>query len=154
MNRSPSSIILQLDTPPTGGVPRILASVLKQLTPAAAVEIADRTGPEMRRLVFRARAGRPINAGAFLAICAAIGIDPVDGSSRAPRAVPARVAWRMVGVGLSIARRLRRQDLRSAAKVIGISASTLCRIEAGDAVSVESLLALCRYIGVHPRTTW
>jgi hypothetical protein len=116
----------------------------------AAVEIADRAGSGMRGPVFRARAGKPINAGAFLAICAAIGIDPTDGSSRAPRAIPARIAWPMVGAGLRIARRLRRDDMRSAAKVIGISASTLCRIEAGDAVSVESLLASCRYVGVHP----
>jgi hypothetical protein len=119
-------------------------------TTAAACEIADRAGPCMRRQVFRARAGRPVNAGAFLALCGAAGIDPVDGSARPPKRVPACIAWPLVGAGLRITRRLRRQELRSTARQIGVCAATLCRVEAGDAVSIESLLAVCRFVGVHP----
>jgi hypothetical protein len=130
----------------------VLAAALRQLapSPAAAVEIADRAGADMRRHVFRARAGKPINAGAFLALCGAIGVDPVDCSPRAPRRVSARIEWRLVGAGLRIVRLVLRQDQRSAAKAIGISAATLCRVEAGDAVSVQTLLAVCAFIGVHP----
>jgi DNA-binding XRE family transcriptional regulator len=119
-------------------------------SPSAAVEIADRAGPDMRGHVFRARSGKPINAGAFIALCGAVGIDPVDGSARPPRRVPARITWPMVGAGLRVVRRLRHQDQRSAAKTIGISPATLCRVEAGDAVSVDTLLAVCAFIGVHP----
>jgi DNA-binding XRE family transcriptional regulator len=130
----------------------VLAAALRDAacSSGAAVEIADRAGSDMRGHLFRARAGKPINAGAFLALCGAVGIDPVDGSIRALKRVPAHVAWPMVGAGLRITRRLRCQDQRSAAKAIGVSAATLCRIEAGDAVSVESLLAVCRFIGTHP----
>ena len=130
----------------------LLASALKKMapTPGAAVEIADRAGSDMRRHVFRARAGKPINAGAFLALCGAVGIDPADGSTRMSRIVPSHVAWPMVGMGLRIARQLRHHDQRTAAQLIGTSASTVCRIEAGDTVSVESFLAACRYIGAHP----
>jgi hypothetical protein len=130
----------------------VLAAVLKKIAPSpgAAVEIGDRAGPEMHGHVFRARAGKPINAGAFLALCGAIGIDPVDCSPRAPMRVSARIEWRMVGAGLRIVRLVLRQDQRSAAKAIGISAATLCRVEAGDAVSVETLLAVCAFMGVHP----
>jgi DNA-binding Xre family transcriptional regulator len=130
----------------------VLAATLRALasSPAAAVEIAERAGPDMRGHVFRARSGKPINAGAFVALCGAVGIDPVDGSARPPRQVPSRIAWPMVGAGLRIMRRLRHQDQRAAAKAIGISAATLCRVEAGDSVSVETLLAVCAFIGVHP----
>jgi DNA-binding XRE family transcriptional regulator len=130
----------------------MLAAALKVITasPAAAIEIADRAGPDMRGNIFRARSGKPINAGAFVALCGAVGIDPVDGSARPPRRVSSRIAWPTVGASLRIVRRLRHQDQRSAAKTIGISAATLCRVEAGDAVSVHTFLAVCRFIGVHP----
>jgi hypothetical protein len=119
-------------------------------TAAAACEIADRAGADLRRHVFRARAGRPVNAGAFLALCGAAGIDPVDGSARSPKRVPAGIAWSLVGEGLRITRRLRREELRSAARHVRLSPATLSRAEAGDALSIESLLAVCRFIGVHP----
>jgi DNA-binding Xre family transcriptional regulator len=130
----------------------LLAAALKRVATSstAAVEIADRAGTDMRRQVFRARAGKPVNAGAFLALCGALGIDPADGSSRAPRQVSSKFSWPMLAAGLRVARRLRHHDQRSAARVIGVSAATLCRAEAGDAVSVESLLAICRFIGTHP----
>jgi MT-A70 len=147
----PSANLSSADSPAAPTCARaVLAAALKGVapSPAAAVEIADRAGADMRGHIFRARAGKPINAGAFLAICGALGIDPVDGSTRPPRAVPACIAWPLVGAGLRIVRR--HQGQRSAAKTIGISAATLCRVEAGDAVSVETLLAVCAFIGTHP----
>jgi DNA-binding XRE family transcriptional regulator len=129
----------------------ILAKALQVAAPSstALAEIADRAGG-LRRQIFRARAGKQINAGAFLALCAVIGIDPVNGLPRPVRVVPSSIAWPMVGAALRIARRLRHHDQRSAAQVIGMSAATVCRIEAGDPVSIESLLSVCRFIGVHP----
>jgi DNA-binding XRE family transcriptional regulator len=130
----------------------LLAAALGKVmaSPAAATEIAARAGNHMRGPMLRARAGKSINAGAYLALCGVLGLDPVDGSPRPVKRVASRVVWPMVGAGLRIVRRLRDQDQRSAAKAIGISAATLCRVEAGDAVSIETLLSVCRFIGVHP----
>jgi DNA-binding XRE family transcriptional regulator len=134
----------------TSPSPRATLAANLRTVAAPSVDIADRVGTDMRSAIFRARAGKPINAGAYLALCGAFGLDPVDGSARQVKRVPAHVAWPMVGAGLRIARRLRHQDQRSAARVIGISAATLCRVEAGDAASVETLLAVCKFIGTHP----
>jgi DNA-binding XRE family transcriptional regulator len=123
-----------------------LAATLRTVA-ASPVDIADR---DLRGAFFRARAGKPINAGAYLALCGAVGLDPVDGSPRPIQRVPAHVSWPAVGAGLKIIRQLRGQDQRSAAKAIGISAATLCRVEAGDAASVDTLLAVCSFIGTHP----
>jgi DNA-binding XRE family transcriptional regulator len=136
----------------TSPSPRATLAANLRTVAVSPVDIADRVGADMRGAILRARAraGKPINAGAYLALCGAIGLDPVDGSARQMKHVPAHVAWPMVGAGLRIARRLRHQDQRSAARVIGISAATLCRVEAGDAASVETLLAVCKFIGTHP----
>jgi DNA-binding Xre family transcriptional regulator len=145
---TPSALFVSVDVSPRD----MLAAALKTFASSSAVaaEIADRAGNDMRRHVFRARAGKPVNAGAFLALCGALGIDPADGSYRPPSRVSSNVSWPALGTSLRSARQLRHQDQRSAARVIGVSAATLCRAEAGDAVSVESLLAICRFIGVHP----
>jgi DNA-binding Xre family transcriptional regulator len=129
----------------------LLSRALQAAAPssAALAEIADRAGG-LRTQIFRARKGKPVNAGAFLSLCAVIGIDPVDGSPRPVKVVPSTIAWPMVAVALRISRRLRHHDQRSAAQVIGISAATVCRVEAGNPVSIESLVAACRFIGVHP----
>jgi DNA-binding XRE family transcriptional regulator len=128
-----------------------LANALRQTAPSSAdiMEIADRAGG-LRRQALLARAAKPVNAGAFLALCGAIGIDPVDGSSRAIKAVPASISWALVGAGLKITRQLRGYNQRSVARIAEISASTVCRVETGKPVSVESLLAICRFIGAHP----
>jgi hypothetical protein len=134
----------------TSPSPRATLAATLRTVAASPLDIADRVGADMRGAIFRARAGKPINAGAYLALCGAIGLDPVDGSARQVKRVAAHVAWPMVGVGLKIARCLRHQDQRSAAKAIGISAATLCRVEAGSAASVETLIAVCKFIGTHP----
>jgi hypothetical protein len=130
----------------------VLAFVLREVAPngSAAVEIADRVGPDMRCQVFRARAGKPIHAGAFLALCGAVGIDPASGTERPSKKVAPEIAWPMVGARLKFVRRLRYLDQRAAAQIVGTSAATICRVEGGVAVSVESFLAICRFTGVHP----
>jgi hypothetical protein len=134
----------------TPASPRATLAATLRTVAASPVDIASRVGADMRGAILRARAGKPINAGAYLALCGAVGVDPLDGSPRPPKRVSTGVAWPMVGAGLKIVRQLRDQDQRSAAKAIGISAATLCRVEAGDAVSVETLLAVCKFIGIHP----
>jgi transcriptional regulator with XRE-family HTH domain len=51
---------------------------------------------------------------------------------------------------LYIIRSLRRLDQRSAAKAIGVSSSTVCRVEAGKPVSMAAMIKVCAFIGVHP----
>jgi DNA-binding XRE family transcriptional regulator len=41
-------------------------------------------------------------------------------------------------------------DQRNAAKVIGVSPSTVCRLESGKPVSIASMIKVCAFIGVHP----
>jgi DNA-binding Xre family transcriptional regulator len=133
--------------------PRLmLAEALRRVavSPAAAIEIADRAGNDLRRAVQRARSGKAVNAGAHLALCGAVGIDPVDGSPRPVKRVPRCVAWPVIAGELKRVRLLRRFDQRSAARVIGISASSICRVEAGNDVSVATLVQVCRFIEVHP----
>jgi DNA-binding XRE family transcriptional regulator len=97
-----------------------------------------------------ARAGKPINAGAYLALCAAVGVDPVSGSARPEKPLSPNVVWWLLSAALYITRNLRRLDQRAAADAIGISPATVCRIERGQPVSVGVLIKVCAFIGVHP----
>jgi hypothetical protein len=97
-----------------------------------------------------ARAGKPINAGAYLALCGAVGVDPCDGTPRPIKAVSADVIWWLLSAALYITRGLRQLDQRSAAKAIGVSPSTVCRVECGQPVSIGNMIKVCAFIGVHP----
>jgi hypothetical protein len=89
-----------------------LAAIVRTVAvpPVSAVEISDRVGVDMRGAIVRARAGKPINAGAYLALCGALGVDPLNGSPRPMKHVPSRVAWPMVGAD---AKAMRRQQGRT-----------------------------------------
>jgi transcriptional regulator with XRE-family HTH domain len=102
------------------------------------------------RQVSLARSGKPINAGAYLALCGAAGIDPVDGSARPVKSVAANVEWWVLAMALFVTRGLRKLDQRSAAKAIGVSASTVCRVETGNPVSIANMIKVCTFLGVHP----
>ena len=97
-----------------------------------------------------ARAGRPVNAGAYLALCAASGVDPAAETSRPPKPLSPNVAWWLLSGALYITRNLEKLDQRSTAEAIGISAASVCRVERGQAVSIGIMLKVCAFIGVHP----
>jgi transcriptional regulator with XRE-family HTH domain len=128
----------------------VLAAELRAIAPtsAALAEIADRAGVG-RRQALLARAGKPIGAGAHLALCGAIGIDPMDGAPCPSRTVPPHIAWWLVAAALFITRTSRRLDQRRAAQITGMSAATVCRLEAGKPVNIVNLVKACRFIGVH-----
>lgn len=111
--------------------------------------VARRAGVPSK-LASMARAGKPINAGAHLALCAAIGIDPVNGGSRPVKDLSPNVEWWLLSSALYISRCLKRLDQRAAAAVIGISPATVCRVERGQPVSIAVLIKVCSFIGVHP----
>ena len=112
-------------------------------------EMASRAGVTSRQASL-ARAGKPVNAGAYLALCAATGIDPVDGKTRPAKVVSPNVVWWLLSGALYITRHLKKLDQRGAAEAIGISAASVCRVECGQPVSIGVMLKVCAFIGVHP----
>jgi transcriptional regulator with XRE-family HTH domain len=118
-------------------------------TAVALATIAQRARVTPRQVAL-ARVGKPINAGAFLALCGAVGIDPVDGAARPIKAVSPDIEWWLLSAALYITRGLRRLDQRSAANAIGVSPSTVCRVEAGKPISVAAMIKVCTFVGVHP----
>ena len=111
--------------------------------------IARQAGVTSRE-VSLARSGKPVNAGAFLALCAAGGIDPAAGTSRPARTLSPNVVWGLLSQALYITRNLKKLDQRAAAEVIGISPASVCRVERGHQVSIGVMLKVCAFIGVHP----
>ena len=111
--------------------------------------IARQAGVTSRQ-VSLARSGKPVNAGAYLALCAVTGVDPVAGTSRPPQALSPNVVWWLLSGALYITRNLKKLDQRAAAEVIGISPASVCRVELGHPVSIGIMLKVCAFIGVHP----
>jgi Helix-turn-helix len=128
----------------------LLVELLTSIAPtlSALAAFADRVGVT-RRQACRARAGKPLCAGAHLALCGALGIDPMDGTRRDPKPVSPYVEWWLLAAALYFTRELRRLDQRRAAKAIGTSPSTVCRLEAAKPISIANLIKVCRFIGVH-----
>lgn len=92
-----------------------------------------------------------INAADFLKLCARLGIDPVTGQRRAPVANPGTLCLPLLGAACAMTRHLKdHMSLRDAAEEIGVSASTLSRLEQSLPISIEPVLAVCAFIGVHP----
>jgi hypothetical protein len=68
---------------------------------AALAAIAVRAAITPRQVAL-ARAGKPINAGAYLALCGAAGVDPVAGAQRPVKVVSANVVWWLLSAALYI----------------------------------------------------
>jgi transcriptional regulator with XRE-family HTH domain len=128
-----------------------LSDVLQSSAPSWTTldEVARQAGVTSRQASL-ARAGKPVNAGAYLALCAITGIDPVDGKSRPAKVLSPNVVWWLLSGALYITRHLKKLDQRGAAEAIGISAASVCRVELGHPVSIGVLLKVCAFIGVHP----
>jgi len=127
-----------------------LANILHIAASSYAVtELAVRAGVTPRQVAL-ARAGKPINAGAYLALCGAVGLNPVDGAPRPCKFVSPNIEWWLLGTALRVTRGLLRFNQRSAAKAIGVSPSTVCRVETNKPVSVANMIKVCGFVGVHP----
>jgi DNA-binding XRE family transcriptional regulator len=125
------------------------ALCLRASSPTALATLAAKAHVTPRQTAL-ARAAKPINAGAYLALCGVLGVDPVNGCVRPIKDVSPRIEWGLLGAALRIARELRRLNQRSAAKAIGVSPSTVCRVETGRPVSIANVVKVCAFIGVHP----
>lgn len=118
-------------------------------SPDALADIARQAGVSVRQAAV-ARAGKPINAGAYLALCGAVGIDPLSGSPRSTKTVSSNVEWWLLSHALQITRGLKGLNQRKAAKLIGVSTSTVCRAETGKPISIAAMMKVCVFVGVHP----
>jgi len=100
--------------------------------------------------VIKAARGFPIAADAHLRLCAALNIDPGDGT---PAPIAARVGEfdiKLLGTGFFMRRLQRKQSIRNAAGEMALSHATLLKIEQGEVTAIGSVLAACTYIGVSP----
>jgi DNA-binding Xre family transcriptional regulator len=93
--------------------------------------------------------GHATDAGEHLRLCAVVGIDPIDGH-RDTSHQPGELDRKLFAMGVRMRRYQRKQSIREAAREIGISVTTVSRIENGKVRGIDSMLAACRYIGVHP----
>lgn len=110
--------------------------------------MANRAGVEPK-LARRAWRGRPINASAYLKLCAALGIDPlafdaVDGDRIG------NISYASLGIAVTMYRLQHQLTLRDAAVVLGVSYVTVSRIERAQSISVGSLLVICKGMGRLP----
>lgn len=93
--------------------------------------------------------GRPISASNWLAVCAALGVDPLDFHRKPARKLPA-FNWPMLKYGMMLARERDSLTLRETAKRAGMETTAVTRVLKGQAVGVEHMLAACAFIRVHP----
>lgn len=96
-------------------------------------------------------AGRKVGAQNYLLLCAVAGIDPLTGSASEPTSLAGFVIdWRALSASCFLTRAARRLSIRTAAILAGVSVATISRLECGHPLSVESILSICRFVGLPP----
>lgn len=103
-----------------------------------------------RAAVSRAAAGWRITAPDFLTLCDGVGIDPVNGARRPTRRRARMFSWPSVAIALNYKRQVEGLSIRVASEAVGISIATISRLENLKPLSIESLLAVCAFLKVHP----
>lgn len=116
--------------------------------PRQVLDAIASTGIEPR-LIRRAVVGQQVNASTHLRLCAAIGIDPVTGNVAATKHV-GDLHRTSLGSALRMRRIVDKLRREPAAKQIGVSYATLRRLEYGEPVFIEAVLAACRWLDRHP----
>lgn len=131
---------------------RSFCAKLRQAIKALSDEDRASLGEGLPRLIAAGtNSSLRMNAPDFLALCARLGIDPTTGERFPKFSPPNSFSFQLLGAGCAMRRVLRGDmSLRAVADETGISASTILRIELGLPVSIESVLAVCEFIGVHP----
>ena len=126
-----------------------LAAELNQRQAHLNCGYATKAGITTRQLA-NAICGRPVTANAYLRLAVALGFDPCPDLPHEPLAGPCDFDYPFFAMAFRIARGLKGHNDRQAAEAIEVSASTVCRIEAAQAVLIGVLIRACRYIGCHP----
>lgn len=101
--------------------------------------------------VNRAAAGIAVNASRYIRLCAAAGISVTTGARIAPQTIE-NFNWRLFALGVRVNCRLRSVSRRTAVKLIGegVSPATLSRLDHGKEISINGVIAICRWMGVPP----
>lgn len=129
----------------------ILARALKGCDDATLRQLAKRAGvtPENVVRASNGSKGRRPGANDFVRLCAVLGLDPGTGDKRKPWR-PADLESKMLAIAVKMRRYELGEGVRGAARKMGISISTLSRIENGSPRSFECVRAVCRYLGLSP----
>lgn len=134
-------------TAPAVPIIGVLSTDLQALSRPARRDIADEAGVTLD-VVMRIWRGRPAPANVVIRLCAVLGRNPHTGEKIVPRA-PGDVAFWFAGLGVAVKRMLAGDDMRAAAPIIGVSASTISALERGRPVAIECLLRFAKYLDVN-----
>jgi hypothetical protein len=100
----------------------------------------------------RVLAEAQIRPDIYLKLCGALGIDTMTGEAAETKQI-GDLDWDLLGLGFRLTRRVRGlRTVRAAAKAIGDGASpaTLSRLENGQPISINGVIAICKFIGTKP----
>ena len=102
------------------------------------------------RITFYASQGQPIPAEFYLKFCGKLGIDPVSGKPRAAMEVGS-FHWKLLGAAVKLCRHFRHDiGRRKAAEQIGISPTSLLKLERGQPIATDLMLKACAWLTIHP----
>jgi hypothetical protein len=130
---------------PRVALSRAFAQIDRERVPA----IAAAAGVSPRQ-VANLIVGRPVKATSFLRLCVALGHDPLPELPHSTLAKPADLDMLSLAVGCKMRRAMNKHTIRDAGPIMDVSHITVSRVENAESVSIGVVLAVCRYIGVHP----
>lgn len=90
------------------------------------------------------------NAEAHMALCFALGIDPVNGSDRTPAPRPIEIYWPLFATAVALKRAGLGLNIRDGARAAGVSVAVMSRAENQFVLSAAMMFKLCAWVGVHP----
>jgi hypothetical protein len=123
-----------------------LRAVIKAMDPAARAALGPLPSCVARGSSYSYR----VDADAFIALCARVGLCPLTGERITPLPEPAALCLQTLGAGCAVKRHLENLECEALARRLGIGRTTLWRLEKGMPTSIEVILAVCDFIGVHP----
>ena len=97
----------------------------------------------------RAYSEQATNPVAYIKLCGALGITVATGESCQARTL-GEFDWNAFALGFEMKRRLQGMSLRQAEDALGQSKATLSRLENGKPVSINGVIAVCKFIGTTP----
>lgn len=131
--------------------PRIkLARAFGQRSKGEIAEIAARAGVTARQ-VGNLLSGRPLSVNAFLRLCIAGYHDPApDLPGPVDRLLPDDLNSERFAMALKMGRAMRLHGEQDAADEMGVSKTTVSRVENCKPVSLGVFMKACRYLNSHP----
>jgi hypothetical protein len=111
-------------------------------------DLPVRAGVTARQLA-NAEMARPVATIPYLRLCMTIGYDPLPGFLLVTPQEPRDFEFHYFALAFKVIRGVKRHTHRQAAREIDVSASTVCRIERGDAMFIGVVLRACNYMAKH-----